>query len=312
MEILNKRIEQIVNDHDHGSRWLVKEALELLRDLSLMQELSEKERLHLLLSSGRRIITARPAMGALSSAVCQVLNVDGGVQAMAQKAQEVLERSLHATVQITEHARSLLHGQVMTCSLSGTVVDVLQAVRGQIERVIVLEGRPRYEGRACARLLSQQGISVTLITDAQADIFLPACQCVVIGADSILVNGDVLNKAGTALLAWAAHGRHIPFYVLCETLKISPHRWVDHNSSHQAENFALLEEKDGAEVWEPDMPGIAVRNFYFDRTHYRLVTHIMTEKGILDKRAIREIAVETRINERKILGSAGERFSAGA
>ena len=303
MDTIEQRIEQTINDREHGSRWLVKEAIEILHDVAKMQELSEHERMDRLLTSARRIALARPAMAALSSAVSQVLNVEGGVQAVVCKAQQVLGMYMSATTQITEHARPLLRGHVMTCSMSGTVLDVLLALREQIEHVLVLEGRPRYEGRETARLLSQQGVVVTLITDAQADIFLPRCQSVVVGADSILINGDVLNKAGTALLAWAAHGRNIPFYVLCETLKISPHRWVDHDPARQAANFSLLEEKEATEVWEPDVAGIGVRNFYFDRTPYRLVTHILTERGMVDRRAIREIAVETRVNERKVLGS---------
>jgi ribose 1,5-bisphosphate isomerase len=303
MDIIEKRIEQTINDREHGSRWLVKEATEILRDLALMQELSENERMDRLLATARRIAHARPAMAALSSAVSQVLNVEGGTREVACKAQQVLETFVSATTQITEHARPLLRGHVMTCSISGTVLDVLLALREQIEHVTVLEGRPRYEGRETARLLGQQGIVVTFITDAQADIFLPQCQCVVVGADSVMINGDVLNKAGTALLAWAAHGRNIPFYVLCETLKISPRRWVDHDPAHQAANFSLLEEKEADEVWEPDVPGITVRNFYFDRTPYRLITHILTERGILDRRAIREVAVETRLNQRKVLVS---------
>jgi ribose 1,5-bisphosphate isomerase len=303
MDTIDKRIEQTINDREHGSRWLVKEAIAILRDLAQMPELSEHERMDRLLASARRIAQARPAMAALSSAVAQVLNVEGGVEAVASKAQKMLEMYLSATAHITEHARSLLRGHVMTCSISGTVLDVLLALREQIEQVTVLEGRPRYEGRETARLLSQQGIAVTVITDAQADIFVPQCQCVVVGADSILVNGDVLNKAGTALLAWSAYGHRIPLYVLCETLKISPHRWIDHDPAHRRENFSLLEEKEASEVWEPDVAGIAVRNFYFDRTPYRLVTHVVTERGVVDRRAIREIAVETRVNERRVLGS---------
>jgi len=194
----------------------------------------------------------------------------------------------------------LLRGRVITCSLSGTVLDVLLALREQIEHVIVLEGRPRYEGRETARLLSQHGVAVTLITDAQADIFMPQCQCVVVGADSILINGDILNKAGTALLAWSAHGHNVPFYVLCETLKISPRRWVDNDLAGQTTKPSLLEEKEAYEVWEqPATPDIAVSNFYFDRTPYRLITHVLTERGTTDRRAIREIAIETRANERK-------------
>ena len=170
----------------------------------------------------------------------------------------------------------------MTHSLSGTVLEVLTNCISQIEHFIVLEGRPRYEGREVARLLSNKKAPVTLITDAQADIFLPQCHAVVVGADSILANGDILNKAGTALLAWAARGHRIPLYVLCETLKISPHRWSG--------DLTQLEEKEPEEVLEQGMPGVSIRNFYFDRTLFRLIAAVITEQGILGKKEIAQIA----------------------
>jgi ribose 1,5-bisphosphate isomerase len=152
----------------------------------------------------------------------------------------------------------------------------------QIERVIVLEGRPRYEGREVAGMLADQGIACTLITDAQADIFLPQCQAVVVGADTVLANGDVLNKAGTALLAWAAHGHKVPFYVICETLKISPQTWTG--------DLAMLEEKEAEEVLERPIAAVTVRNYYFDRTLARLVTKIVSEQGMLGRKEIRRLA----------------------
>src|SRR5207249_9985708 len=139
-------------------------------------------------------------------------------------ATRLLDEYEHAPARSAANAERYLEGCLMTCSVSGTVMEVLVACRQQIGRVIALEGRPRYEGRAMAQELLKYGLAVTSITDAQADIFLPQCQAVVVGADSILASGDVLNKAGTALLGWAARGHHIPFYVLCETLKISPRR----------------------------------------------------------------------------------------
>lgn len=133
-----------------------------------------------------------------------------------------------------------------------------------------------------AKALSEHAAVVTLITDAQADIFLPQCQAVVVGADSVLANGDVLNKAGTALLAWAAQGHRVPFYVLCETLKISPHSWSG--------DLSHLEEKEPSEVLDQPIPGVTVRNFYFDRTPASLVTMVITEQGMLSKEKIGEIA----------------------
>jgi translation initiation factor 2B subunit (eIF-2B alpha/beta/delta family) len=257
--------------------------------------------MQILFNYARKIAQSRPAMAALASAVSRVVCAQGGLEAIVQEAQKLLAEYETAVEQIVLHAQPLLQSNVMTCSISGTVLEVLVANRQQIERVIVLEGRPRYEGREMARALSRRGLAVTLITDAQANIFLPECQSVVVGADSVLINGDVLNKAGTALLAWAARGHGLPFYVLCETLKISPRRWVDHNAAHLAENLAMLEEKEAEEVLEQSISGVVVHNFYFDRTPYRLVSGIVTEQGVLDRRAIREIAVKTRANERELM-----------
>lgn len=299
-ERLEQRIIEVCNDREHGARWLVREAVQILRDTSRLAAISPEERMRLLVRYARQIARSRPAMAALSSAVSRVVCAEDGPDVVAREAEQLLAEYDSATERIAEHAGPLLHGQIMTCSISGTVLEVLLAQRQRIEGVIALEGRPRYEGREMARDLARQGLPVTLVTDAQADIFLPQCQAVVVGADSVLVNGDVLNKAGTALLGWAARGRNIPLYVLCETLKISPRRWVEHDPAYLERNLALLEEKEPEEVLAGPLPGVAVRNFYFDRTPHRLVTQIITEQGPLDRRAIREIAVRTRMNERML------------
>jgi translation initiation factor 2B subunit (eIF-2B alpha/beta/delta family) len=294
MNTIEQRIDAVRNDREHGSRWLVQQTITILRDLAQEQTTSQEEQMSALLNAGRALSEARPAMAALSSAVGRILNVQGGPQAIAQAAQQLLQEYATATDRIAQHARPYLAGSLMTCSISGTVLDVLNAHRQQISQIIVLEGRPRYEGRAMARALSSRGFAVTLLTDAQADIFIPQCQAIVVGADSILANGDVLNKAGTALLAHAARGHNVPFYVLCETLKISPRGWpVDFQHAQ-----TLLEEKEPEEVLERSLPGVIVRNFYFDHTPYALVSKVFTELGILTLPDIQAIAITAEKNAR--------------
>lgn len=273
MEDLTQRIASIRDDREHGSRWLVRQTITLLRDLAMQSGLSPKERLQRLRQAGRELAQARPAMAALAGAVGRILAVPGGPEGMARAAEHLLQEYDQAIVRITDFARPYLRGTIMLHSLSGTVMEVLGACIPPIEQVIILEGRPLYEGRTVARTLSAHSAALTLITDAQADIFLPTCQAVVVGADSILADGSVLNKAGTALLARAARGHGIPFYVLAETLKISPRAWSG--------NLALLEEHPGQEVWRDPPPGVAVRNLYFDHTPVELITQIITEQGLL-------------------------------
>ena len=282
MHGIQRRIEQVRNDREHGSRWLVRETIAILRDIASDESVAPEERLHELERSGAELARARPAMAAIGGAVARILNASDGLAGIARQANELLAAYDAAPERIANAARPLLRGTLMTLSISGTVLDVLQACAGNIERVIVLESRPRYEGRETAAELAKQGMAVTLITDAQADIFLPLSHAVVAGADSVLADGGVLNKAGTALLAWAAHGHEVPFYVLCETLKISPQHWTG--------DLSRLEEKEAEEVLEHPLSGVTVRNFYFDYTPPQLLTGVITERGILDRQQIARIA----------------------
>jgi ribose 1,5-bisphosphate isomerase len=286
METYNERIAFIRNDREHGSRWLVRETISVLYDIARQPTSSLEENAEQLRRAGNELANARPAMAAVAGAVRRILNAPGGLEGMTLEAAKLLNEIDSAIEHITSYARPFLTGTIMTHSLSGTVLEVLTNCLSQIEQVIVLEGRPRFEGREVARALSKGNASITLITDAQADIFLPQCHAVIIGADSILANGDILNKAGTALLAWAAHGHRIPFYVLCETLKISPYSWSG--------DIAQLEEKESTEVLEQGIPGVSVRNFYFDRTYSRLITGVITEQGIMRKKEIAQIASQLK------------------
>ncbi|HVB21748.1 MAG TPA: translation initiation factor eIF-2B subunit [Ktedonobacteraceae bacterium] len=286
MDNIGQRVSTIVNDREHGSRWLVREAIVLLRDIAAHPASSQQETMQQLYTAGEQLAQSRPAMAALAGAVGRILHAANEPDGIAQKADEMLQDYATASERIAAFAQPLLSGTLMTHSISGTVVDVLVACRSQIEQVIALEGRPRYEGRELAKELAKHAIAVTLITDAQADIFLPQCHAFVVGADTVLANGDVLNKAGTALLAWAARGHSVPCYVLCETLKISPHSWTG--------NLAQLEEKEPDEVLPTPIQGVTVRNFYFDRTPARLVSRVITEQGPMGKADIKKLASSLR------------------
>ena len=280
MERFVQRIAQVREDREHGSRWLVRQAIIILRDIAASATTAPDERPRLLRQAGSELARARPAMFALAGAVIRILGSSDNPDEIARAAERLLHEYDTAVDRITDHTRPLLHGTLMTHSLSGTVMEVLTACSSTIEQAIVLEGRPRYEGREVALTLRKAGIATTLITDAQADIFLPRCRAVIVGADSVLANGDILNKAGTALLAWAAHGHSVPLYVLCETLKIATYTWKG--------DLTQLEEKEAEEVWEHPAGGIAIHNFYFDHTPARLVTKLITEQGIISKQDIRQ------------------------
>lgn len=283
MDDLTQRIARIRDDREHGSRWLVRQTMMLLRDLANEDAFSPDERLSRTRQAGHELARARPAMAALAGAVGRILAASDDATGLASAAEQLLREYDQAIARITDFARPLLRGTIMTHSLSGTVLEVLRACIPPIEQMIILEGRPLYEGRTVANSLSAQAVALTLITDAQADIFLPTCQALVVGADSILADGSILNKAGTALLARAARAHEIPFYVLSETLKIAPHGWTG--------DLTLLEEHPGREVWPQAPSNVAVRNFYFDHTPAELITQIITEQGPLNQEQMRQLKI---------------------
>ena len=259
------RIAWVRDDRAHGASALAREAADILRASALAgltpdaDSLAALEDLH---RAARELAASRPSMVALANTVGRIWaaaqeTLDSlktqhsasaaraALEAALQTAQALLSSWEEAARQISEYARSSLRGTILTHSLSGTVQTVLLACRHQLERVYVTEGRPRCEGRATAQALASAGIPVTLLTDAEAGLFIPECAAVVIGADSVLADGSVVNKTGTFLLALAARAsrpHRVPFLAMAETLKIAPF-----TKPH-------LEEMDSGELLPPDLP----------------------------------------------------------
>jgi ribose 1,5-bisphosphate isomerase len=300
------RIAWVRDDRAHGASALAREAAAILRDLArqgLEPGADIRGTFQQAHQAARNLAASRPSMVAVANTVGRIwaeaaetrglrkahpsiVVVRKALIKVLDAAEEALAAWATASEQIANHARPYLRGTLLTHSLSGTVQAALLACKGQIERVYVTEGRPRCEGRATAQALAAAGMRVTLLTDAEAGLFIPACAAVVVGADSILADGAVVNKAGTFLLALAARAnspQRVPFLALAETLKIAPFR-----QPH-------LEEMDAAEVVSPsELPGVSARNIYFDRTPAALVSALITERGPLDRAQVREQAAQAR------------------
>jgi methylthioribose-1-phosphate isomerase len=165
----------------------------------------------------------------------------------------------------------------------GTAIGVVRAAHeaGRGIHVYVDETRPFLQGaRLTAWELQQLGIPMTLITDNMAGHFMSRgkVDLVVVGADRIAANGDVANKIGTYSLAVLARENGIPFYVA------APMSTVDLSLASGAD--IPIEERASREVTElagtPIAPeGVTAAHPAFDVTPARLVSAIITERGVL-------------------------------
>ncbi|MCD6503070.1 MAG: translation initiation factor IF-2B subunit alpha [Thermoplasmata archaeon] len=157
----------------------------------------------------------------------------------------------------------------MTHSYSSAVLELFKKLSSMdiSFEVILTESRPDFEGIHLANELEDLGIKYEIITDAQMGLMIKRADVVVVGADCITRRLDVINKAGTFLLALSANYYSVPFYVLAERFKFHP--IINHG-----EELELMER-------ELTVQGKAVRNILFDVTPSRLVTAILTERDIV-------------------------------
>ncbi|MBI3792556.1 MAG: S-methyl-5-thioribose-1-phosphate isomerase [Gemmatimonadetes bacterium] len=172
-------------------------------------------------------------------------------------------------------------GALATAGIGTALAPVhLAARRGWRLHVYADETRPLLQG---ARLtmweLLHAGVQATLITDNMAAATLRdrGIEAVLVGADRICANGDVVNKVGTYGVALAAHAHGVPVYVL------APSSTVDPATARGAD--VHIEQRDGAEVTMPlgaaaAPAGAQAYNPAFDWTPARLVSAIVTDRGV--------------------------------
>ncbi len=147
-------------------------------------------------------------------------------------------------------------------------------------KVFADETRPLLQGaRLTAFELHRAGVDVTLICDNMASMVMKNgwVQACLVGCDRIAANGDTANKIGTGGVAILAKHYGIPFYVL------GPTTTVDLNTPTGAD--IPIEQRASEEIrtlWyeKPMAPPCKTFNPAFDVTDHRLISGIVTEKGI--------------------------------
>ncbi len=165
----------------------------------------------------------------------------------------------------------------------GTALGVIRAAieAGKKIRVFADETRPFLQGaRLTAWELKKDNIAVTLITDNMAGSMMMKglIDAVIVGADRIASNGDTANKIGTYSVAVLAKEHKLPFYVA------APLSTID--MALKDGSGIPIEQRDEKEVTHIAgrliaPKGIKVKNPAFDVTPNRLITALITEKGVV-------------------------------
>ena len=266
-------------------------------------------------SAAASLLEARPTAVNLRWAIERILRlVDETaevdlVDALRRDAQAICDEDVEISRGIGEHGVALL--EAISRAKSGDTVNVLTHCnagslatinygtatapvyfarqRGIDVHVWVDETRPRNQGsQLTAWELGESGVPHTLVVDNAGGHLMQhgLVDVVITGTDRTTRCGDVANKIGTYLKALAARDNDIPFYVALPSTTID---W----QARDGVNEIPIEERDGEEV--SHVRGIAdgrpvtvrttavstpVSNYAFDVTPARLVTGLITERGV--------------------------------
>ena len=194
-----------------------------------------------------------------------------------------------ATVNVLTHCNA---GSLATINWGTATAPVYVArERGIDVHVWVDETRPRNQGsQLTAWELARNGVPYTLVVDNAGGHLMQhgMVDIVLTGTDRTTRSGDVANKIGTYLKALAAHDNDIPFYVGLPSTTID---WAARDGLREIP----IEERGAEEVSHvhgmvdgrrvaarTTAPGTPISNFAFDVTPARLVTGLITERGICE------------------------------
>ncbi len=214
-------------------------------------------------------------------------------RALLDEAHAIMAEDLAMCHAIGRHGVALIPpgGRVLThCNAGGLATagygTALAPIRtaheqGRPVHVYVDETRPFLQGaRLTAWELQRAGVPLTLITDNMAGYFMRRGEidCVIVGADRIVANGDVANKIGTYGLAVLARAHGIAFYVA------APSSTVDFGLP--TGDAIPIEQREAAEVTmlngQPIAPaGVQAAHPAFDVTPHDLITAIIIERGVV-------------------------------
>jgi translation initiation factor 2B subunit (eIF-2B alpha/beta/delta family) len=147
---------------------------------------------------------------------------------------------------------------ILTYGRSSSVEGVfLEAHEKKIEfSVIILDSAPLFEGRTFATRLQNRGITVVYGLLSAACLLANRCTKAFFGASTVLGSGDVVSRAGTAIVALAAKNVRKPVLILSETYKFTTSVWLLSLTGNEETRF--LNE------WSKTKNGVPVETGHFD------------------------------------------------
>jgi translation initiation factor 2B subunit (eIF-2B alpha/beta/delta family) len=219
-------LDDLRNDNMSGASELIEKALNIIRKkLESISDLN-KNIINQIISLSKKIINSQPSMAPLINAIGYLIHdlkrISKSILQERIKGfyNDQLEREEALSQSFNIFLRKIrkVPLKIMLISYSSTIINQLIANKDYDIEIFILESRPLLEGIRVAEILSSYFIT-HLIIDAAMGKFIDQVDLILIGVDSILTNGSIINKIGTLPLSVLAYERNVGIYAVGDLFK---------------------------------------------------------------------------------------------
>ncbi|XP_013413098.2 translation initiation factor eIF-2B subunit delta-like [Lingula anatina] len=156
--------------------------------------------------------------------------------------------------------------------------------KGRQFRVIVVDGRPKLEGREMLRRLVRHGIKCSYVLINTASYVMQEATKVFLGAHALLANGYVMSRVGTSQISLLAKAYNVPVLVCCETYKfcerVQTDSFVANELGDPGDLVKTHKKENYLDNWK-QCKNLSLLNLVYDVTPPEFVTMVITEIGVI-------------------------------
>ncbi|KAL7223225.1 hypothetical protein ACSBR1_024814 [Camellia fascicularis] len=211
------------------------------------------------------------------------------------------EKIVLADKVIVRHASTKIRdGDVLLTYGSSLVVEMVLLYAhelGKQFRVVVVDSRPKFEGKELLRRLLAKGLRCTYTHINAVSYIMHEVTKVFLGAASVLANGTVYSRVGTACVAMVAHAFHVPVLICCEAYKFHERVQLDSICSNELGDPDDISKVPGRmdmnylDNWT-SKENLQLLNLLYDATPSDYISMIITDYGMVPPTSVPVIVRE--------------------
>lgn len=270
------RIAELKRDNISGAAEILRKAILLVKD-ELKENNEDYKDINDLFELFKLVSSLKSEMAPLKNIWIYFVDFHQKGVPIKELADRVLSRIDQESENLTRELVLFLQKvkMIMTFSRSSTIreglKELLRKGSKNLPELVIFESRPTKEGEKLALETCKSGYKVHYLIDAAMTVAIKKFKpdCILIGADTLFPNGNIVNKVGSYALALLARKFNIPVVVVSSTLKL-----LQQTSKFNTIDYPLKE------IWKHEIPdSLDILNPYFEMIPGSLITGYLTEFG---------------------------------